>query len=300
MSSRLDIYTLQLFVTVAETKNLTQAALVRNVAPSALSKRISDLEANLQTRLFHRLRRGVEPTPAGLALYHHAQQILGSVERAEIDLADYTRGIRGHVTLLANISSIIQFLPRDLRLFRERHPDIQIALREAATPAVIRGVSEGSADLGICIASMVPHKLSVHPYNADRMVLVVPPGHPLLDYDAVTMEEALDFDFVGLHSEQVWTNYLVAASHSARKPLRMRIRVPSFDAMVSMVEAGHGISMAPIATIDRDRQLGRIVTIDIEDAWTRRVLDICHRETEMLSSAAKLLLEHLCSRAFNA
>ena len=293
MSLRFDLQTLKLFVTAVETRNLAQTAEIEHIAASALSKRISDLEMSLQTKLFHRLRRGIEPTPAGMAFLHHAQEILRSIERAETDLSEYQKGVRGHVTLLANISSILQSLPRELQSFAKKNPDIKVAVKEASTPTVLRAVADGSADLGIGVSSGIGHKLHISPYQRDRMVLIVPAKHALARRKSVAFADGLDYDFIGLHADTVWASTVTVAAREAEKSLQMRIRVPSFDAIVRMVEVGLGISMMPIAVVERELGYGKIVAVELEDKWARRTLELYYREPRTLSVAAKLLLDHL-------
>ena len=293
MHVRFDLQTLKLFTTAVETRNLAQTAEREHIAASALSKRISDLEATVRTKLFHRLRRGIEPTPAGLALYPHAQEILRGLERAAADLIDYQKGIRGHVTVCANISSILQFLPQDLASFSRRHPDIRVAVREASTPAVLRSVAEGQADIGVGVCSLVAHKLHTSPYHRDRMVLIVPAKHPLIKRKSMIFAEALDYDIVGLHAENVWTSYVTTAARKVAKPLRMRINVPSVDAIVRMVEAGHGISVVPQACVERDLGYGRIKAVALDDDWAQRRIELFTRDPGTLSAAAELLRAHL-------
>ena len=94
-SLRFDLLTLQLFVAVVEEQSIAQAAEKKNIAVSAVSRRISDLEAMLQVDLLHRLQKGIEPTPAGYALLEHARIILGNVAQLEADLLGYKQGRAG-------------------------------------------------------------------------------------------------------------------------------------------------------------------------------------------------------------
>ena len=61
---RFDLFTLQLLLTVCEEKSIARAADRENIAASAVSKRISDLETRLRMSLFHRTSKGLEPTAA--------------------------------------------------------------------------------------------------------------------------------------------------------------------------------------------------------------------------------------------
>lgn len=290
MSLRLDLHTLRLFAATVELKNIAQAAARENIAASALSKRISDLEAEVGTSLLYRHRRGVEPTPAGQALLHYAHQIIMSVDQLELDLAEFAQGVRGHVRMLANISSIVQFLPADLSSFAARNPEIKIDLSEAGTPAILKEVADGRADLGVILRGAGEHSLQTVAYRTDRMMLVTPSNHPLAARSEAAFAEALDYEFVGLHSDSGWESFVARAARDAGRTMRLRVRAPSFDAITRMVEAGLGISVAPQGAVAVSAALA---VTPLTDAWAERTLEVCYRDAGSLPPAARLLLEHL-------
>jgi DNA-binding transcriptional LysR family regulator len=117
---RIDLTSLQLFVAVCELGSIGRAAEREFIAASAISKRLSDLEATLGTPLLYRHARGVDLTPAGESLLHHARSVLYSLEKMQGELSEYADGVRGHVRVHANISAIVQFLPEDLGAFTPR------------------------------------------------------------------------------------------------------------------------------------------------------------------------------------
>jgi DNA-binding transcriptional LysR family regulator len=75
----------------------------------------------------------------------------------------------------------------------------------------------------------------------------------------------------------------------------MRINVPSMDAIVRMVEAGHGISVVPQACVERDLGYGRITAVALDDDWAQRRIELFTRDPRTLSAAAELLLAHLAA-----
>ena len=81
---RIDLTSLQLFVAVCELGSIGKAAEREFIAASAVSKRLSDLEATLDTPLLYRHARGVDLTPAGESLLHHARSVLFSLEKIRI------------------------------------------------------------------------------------------------------------------------------------------------------------------------------------------------------------------------
>ena len=80
-SMQYNLITLKMFLTVARTGSISQASEAENIAASAISKRISDLEDQIGTPLFYRQTRGVELTPAGHELARHSSNLFRLVER---------------------------------------------------------------------------------------------------------------------------------------------------------------------------------------------------------------------------
>lgn len=111
---RLDPTSLQLFVRVVEEGTIAAAAAREHIAPAAVGRRLSELEGVLHTSLFTRSNKGIKPTPAGLTLMNLARRVLHDIDDVYAQMWEYSRGIKGHVRIFANISAITQFLPGGL------------------------------------------------------------------------------------------------------------------------------------------------------------------------------------------
>lgn len=292
---RIDLTSLQLFVAVCELGSIGRAAEREFIAASAVSKRLSDLEAAVDTALLYRHSRGVTLTPAGESLLHHARTVLFGLERMQGELSEYAEGVRGHVRVHANISAIFQFLPEDLGAFARQHSQIKIDLQEHLSSAVLHAVQEGAADLGICNVGMgggAP-ELPSRPYRSDRLVLVVPAGHELAALDAIDFEAVLDWDIVGLHANSSISLAMRAAAAAAGRPLRQRIQVTGLDAMCRMIDNGLGVGLLPDRAFALMRSVGRLTAVPLTDAWAHRELRVVARDFDALPITSRLLVEHL-------
>lgn len=291
---RLDLTSMQLFVAVCEEGSIARAAQREKLAASAVSKRLSDLEAHVDTALLYRHARGVDLTPAGETFLHHARTVLFNMDRLQVDLDEYAAGIKGHVRVHANISAIVQFLPEDLATFSSAHPHIKIDLQEHVSTDIARAVADGQADLGIAHVTQPLRDLATQPYRKDRLVVVVPAQHPLAQQTAVDFAQTLDYDHVGLHSNSALYLAMRRAATLAGKPLKLRIQVTGLDAMCRMVQAGLGIGLLP----DRAFALlgsgmGALRAVALTDAWAERSLQLVARDFGTLPLTARMLVEHL-------
>ncbi|WCM92181.1 LysR family transcriptional regulator [Acidovorax sp. NCPPB 2350] len=296
---RIDLTSLQLFVAVCELGSIGRAAEREFIAASAVSKRLSDLEAAVGTALLHRHSRGVSLTPAGESLLHHARTVLFGLERMQGELGEYTDGVRGHVRMHANISAIVQFLPEDLGAFAREHDRIKIDLQEHLSPDVLHAVREGAADLGLCHTSdgAEPQELQSRPYRGDRLVLVVPEGHALAGRPAVRFEDVLDRDIVGLQANSSISLAMRRAAARAGRPLRQRIQVTGLDAMCRMIDNGLGIGLLPDRAFALMRGVGRLQAVALDEPWAERSLRLVARDFDALPAAARLLADHLARQA---
>lgn len=291
---RIDLTSLQLFVAVCELGSIGRAAEREYIAASAVSKRLSDLEAAVDAALLYRHSRGVTLTPAGESLLHHARNVLYGLERMQGELSEYSEGVRGHVRMHATISSIVQFLPEDLGSFAREHTQIKIDLQEHLSADVLQAVHEGTADIGICnMGQTDPKGLQTHPYRADHLVLVAPQEHPLTERAAVAFEEVLDWDVVGLHGGSSISLAMRGAATRSGATLHQRIQVTSLDAMCRMIDNGLGVGLIPHRAFELMQGVGRLRSVPLTDAWAQRTLSLVARDFEALPVTSRLLVEHL-------
>jgi DNA-binding transcriptional LysR family regulator len=296
---RIDLTSLQLFVAVCELGSIGRAAEREFIAASAVSKRLSDLEATLDTPLLYRHTRGVDLTPAGESLLHHARSVLFSLEKMQAELSEYADGVRGHVRIHANISAIVQFLPEDLGAFAKEHPQVKIDLEEHLSSEVVRAVHEGAADLGICNTSalVAGHELQARPYRRDELVLIVPRGHALAARERVAFEDTLECDHVGLHSNSSIYVAMREAAAAADRTIRLRIQVTGLDAMCRMIHNGLGVGVMPKRAFELMHGVGDLECVALSDEWAEREIQLVARDFETLPLTARLLVDHLQARA---
>ena len=146
---RFDLLSLKLFVTVCEQQSISRTADMEHIAASAVSKRMSDLEAIVKTPLFLRSQKGLDMTPAARDLLKHARIVLRDLGQLENEMLDHSKGRRGDVRLHACHSPIVEHLPDDLANFLALNPAIRVSIDEGLSRNVVQAVSENAADIGV-------------------------------------------------------------------------------------------------------------------------------------------------------
>ncbi len=289
---RPDLASLALFIRIAETLSITKAAAASHIALAAASRRVTQLEDQLGVQLLHRNARGVSLTPAGNALLFHARQMMGKVDEMRAEIADYSKGAKGMVRIQANASALAQYLPEDLATFAAAHPAIKVTMGEERSGAIVEAVRSGSADVGIVMEGAEAPGLELYDYRTDTLCAVVPRKHPLRAR-ALAFAKLLDYDFVGLESNTVISQILLAQASQAGKPLRLRVQVKSFDVVARMIQAGLGIGVLPEAAARAFSKPMGLRLVALTDPWARRRMFVCVRQYASLPAPARQLVDHL-------
>jgi len=293
---RYDITSLDLFISVAEERNLTRAARIKHLAVSAVSKRITELEAQVGSALLIRNARGVDLTPAGQSLLFYARQVKQTIEQLDHELGDYAAGVKGHVRIHAITSALSQFLPDDVSRFVSLYPQIKFDIEERVGSAVIRAVADGRADLGIIAAQTSAQGLETLPYRSDELTLVVPGGHPLARHTSVRFKEVLEHEFVGPHLESSMHTLLTSEAEKLGMNLKLRIRISSFDCMCRMVSTGLGLAVLPRSVINQYLRSHKLKAVTLDEPWASRSLLLVCKKYDTASPTLKTLIDHLNHR----
>lgn len=101
-----DLVDLRLMVRIAEANSLTKGAEASHISLPAASNRIKSLEGSIGAKLLYRTSQGVTLTPPGQALVHHARLVLSQIENLSGDMQEYAKGIKGHLRVFANTTSL--------------------------------------------------------------------------------------------------------------------------------------------------------------------------------------------------
>lgn len=291
-TARVDIKTLRLFIAVMEAGSLSKAAQRQHIALSAVSKRLAALEAQLGSRLFLRHSDGLEPTPAATVLLRNAQTVLRNIAQLQIEMAELGEGVHGSVAIATTTAIAANYLPDELRAFSLLHPGVAITVRDALSREAVQMASEGTVDFSIFAEPYSPGTLETYPYKTEKLVAVLPAGHPLAAHRTLTLRDMLPFDFVGGRPGSSLNTIIERAAAAAKHVLRWRVQVAGGETIARMVEAGHGVAILP-AVLARPRRPGSMVARPLREAWASRELRLCFPPQDSMTRPARLLAGHL-------
>jgi DNA-binding transcriptional LysR family regulator len=293
MSFRVDFFSLHLLAVTIREGSIARAAARENIAPSALSRRISDLERALGVPMLARGARGVEPTEAGRAALALAERIDSDMESLVHQVKAGKSEVAGTVRLFANTSSVIGFLPERLKAFIGRYPAVRIALRECQSPDVLLACLDGTADVGLCAGASLRGSLDSWPFVRDPMMVVMPRGHAMARAKVVRFADVLDHPLIGVQSGGAVDRLLHDRALKVGRRMQFTVSVGSVDAVCRMVEAGLGIAVIPTSAASAYAGAKRFVRKKLDEPWADRELRLYAPRKSPRSRAAAALIDHL-------
>ncbi|MBB3725931.1 LysR family transcriptional regulator [Nonomuraea dietziae] len=186
----MELRQLEYFVAVAEERNFTRAAERVHISQSGVSAQIRQLERELGAELFDRSARTATLTVAGKAALQHARAALaaaGALGQAVDEVSDL---IRGRLTVGMVIGCTITPLFDALAAFHRAHPGVELSLLEDNSDRLVEGVRAGALDLALIgAATATPDGLEALTIISERLVAVVPSGHPLAERQAISLRD---------------------------------------------------------------------------------------------------------------
>lgn len=295
-----DPVSLRLFIAVCEERNIALAAQREAIVPSAVSKRISQMEEQTGAQLLERGRRGVSVTPAGETLWRYARESLQLMDRMQAELGAFAQGVQGHVRVFASMSAVAQFLPEDVSVFARRYEHVRVSFEEREVWEVVRGVEEGRADIGVCWDAVDLRQLRTYPYHRDHLAAVMHRDHPLAQRRSLAFEDTIDHEHVDIMARSIMKATQQGHAAAAGKRMRYRIQVSTVDAACRIVAANLALAIVPREEASAAQKALDLKVIPLRNAWARRKFVIAVRDSESLSPPARLLVDSLRESARRA
>lgn len=295
-----DPVTARLVLVLAQEGSIGRAADKQNIAPSAVSRRLSELESRLGVALFDRSAQGVRLTGAGEAYVERARAVMREIADLETAMAEFASGGRGTLRLACTSASLSGRLPELLAAFSHQHPAITLDIREANAATGLAALEEGMADVAIVSDNYNFSRFDTSPFEDDRVWVVASPDHPLAanlsPSRPVAFAEVVDYESVGIHVAGALDRLLNEHARQLGHVIGQRVRVETFPALVRLVEAGFGIGYL------RSTSLHLLAGTDLTcaplaDPWTLRQLLVVRRRTGPQSAAMRAFIS-LCIETY--
>jgi DNA-binding transcriptional LysR family regulator len=236
------------FVAVAEELNFQRASQRLNIAQSALSRRIRDLEHDLGgVPLFVRLARGVSLTPSGETLLEDARQILALVEMAGRRAREAMQADRDRLRIAYSPgASRNQFISDIFKAFDTAFPDGGTETSLTSVEAMLAGLRDRTFIAGLLYLDQVDPAFAAMDIVEEEFYLALPRVHPLAGTNAIRLDDLLDEDFIWYSNHHAPAVRRQIEQELAARGVKLRIVMesPSAEATLGLVSNGMGLGFA--------------------------------------------------------
>lgn len=168
----MNLQQLHYFVATARLGSFSAAADELRLTQPAISGQVRRLESELGMPLFTRVGRGLVLTAAGLTFLPHAEQALAAVDRAAESVVDVRKLLGGQVTIGLFRNADYSLLPRLVKDFHERHPDVRLKILGQNSGQTAEDVRAGRLEAAVIAGPVDPAGLDVHPIASDEVLAV--------------------------------------------------------------------------------------------------------------------------------
>lgn len=286
----MDTNQLKAFVAIAELGSFSLAAQRLCLTQPAISKRIANLEQQLNYLLFERLGRRIDLTEAGKVLIPRAKAILKEVELAHRQLNDLSENIQGELHLTTSHHIGLHRLPAALKQFHQHYAKVQLQLNFLDSESAIKEVTSGNTELAlVTIPENLPTTLNSTAIWQDCLKFVVSKEHPLAQEGCPTLLLLSQYPAI-LPDLNSFTARLIKPLFD-QQGLSLDILLASnfMETLRMMVGVGLGWSLLPDTLINTED----FMPLSIKGIDLRRDLGVIHRHDKKLSNPAKALLQIL-------
>jgi len=244
----LDLRQLRYFVAVAERGGFAAAASTLNIAQSALSRHVKELERELGGALLERGARGVTVTESGKVLLARGRWLFGTIDDIKAEVRTENREPSGTVRLGAPSSLADIFYAPLAHLIVKRFPRVRLELSEGLTEGMCDRLLRGELDLAVVTTPQPNDHLDYETLVVEQVFLIGPPRDPLLKRGKLTRKE-----FEGLPAA------IVPLSRNPFPPtVPFSLRVDSAVPMKRIVASGLGYGLLPFSGIHEEIAAGKL------------------------------------------
>lgn len=290
---------LQVFEKVASLLNYSRAAEELYLSQPAVSMQIKQLEGHIGLPLFEQMGKKIFLTEAGRELFHYARNIAQQLTEMEA-VFDEMKGLgRGKLTLSV-VNTANYFTPQLLAKFCQRHPNINVILQVANRDAVLKQLSDNSTDLAIMGQPPEGLDLNAESFMDNPLVVIAAPGHPLATIPHIKFAQLARETFLSREKGSGTRSAMerVFAQHAVQP--RISMEMETNEAIKQAVQAGMGLGILSLHSIELELETHRLVVLDVEHFPLLRHWFVAHRSNKRLSSAARAFKEFLLTEAVSS
>lgn len=289
---------LEVFEAVARLLSYTQASKELHLSQPAVSMQIKQLEESAGIQLFEQIGRKIYLTEAGQEMYHYSRSISHQLDEAE-EVLEQLKGLQKGQLEITVATTANAFATRMLAMFKKQHEGVTVSLDVTNREYLLRQLAENEKDIAIMGRPPEDADLITEPFADNPLVVIAAPDHPLAGKKSIPLYMLQDQTFVvreqGSGTRTAMQRFF--DKHNLRVTSSMEMN--ENEAIKQAVQAGMGLGVVSIHTIELELETNRLVILDVEDFPIMRHWYLVHRKEKRLSPITQAFKDFVLSEGRN-
>jgi DNA-binding transcriptional LysR family regulator len=288
----MELYSLQVFLTVATERSFSRAAEKLYRTQPAVSLAVQRLEQELGEKLIDRSGKDLILTDAGRSVLEYARRFQSLQLELDNSLAELRDNSAGRLTIGANESTAL-YLLRQIERYRELYPKVKVQIRRSLSSKIPGELLDGNLELGIISYDPGDERLKSKVIYTDALAFVVSPQHRLAHRKTVSMSDLGDESFIAHNVVSPYRDVVLREFQSHKVPLRMDVEMPTIETIRRLVQHNVGVAFLPRMCVEQEIEQGVLCEIRVKELHVERKIRLIWPTRRALSHAAKAFLEIL-------
>lgn len=292
----LTIRQIEVFNAVAKRSNYTRAAEELHMSQPAVSMQIKQLEQNVGLPLFEQVGKTIHLTDAGKYMYDYGRNITDLLDEADA-VFEAIKGVESGSLSISVATTASHFATRLLAEFTKRHAGITISLDITNRESLQKQLENNEPDLVVMGQPPDGVEVEAEVFMDNPLVMIAPAGHALIGQQNISLTEIENEKFVVREPGSGTRGAIERFFAKYNVQFLTGIEMTSNEAIKQAVEAGLGLGIVSIHTLELELETKRLHVLDVVDFPIQRHWYIIQRKGKRLSPAANAFKSFVLEQA---
>ncbi len=287
---------IEVFNAVARLQNYTRAAEELHMSQPAVSMQIKQLEDSVGLPMFEQVGKKIHLTDAGKIMNGYSRNMANLLDEAD-EVFEAIKGVERGTLSISVATTASHFATRLLAEFAQQHEGITISLDITNREALQRQLENNEPDLVIMGQPPQGVEVDADAFMENPLVMIAPARHPLVSQQDIPLSHFASENFVVREIGSGTRSSIQRFFDEHQVSFNTGIEMTSNEAIKQAVEAGLGLGIVSIHTIELELETGRLQILDVEDLPVKRNWYIIQRKGKRLSPAASSFKQFVLDEA---
>jgi DNA-binding transcriptional LysR family regulator len=286
----MELYSLQVFLTVATEKSFSRAASKLLRTQPAISLAVQRLEAELGEKLIDRSGKDLVLTDAGRSVLEYARRFQSLQQELDNSIAELRDNSAGRLAIGANESTTL-YLLRHIERYRELYPKVKVQVRRSLSSKMPDELLDGNMELGVISYDPVNERIKSKVIYTDSLAFIVSPKHRLAHRKAVSITELGAEIFIAHNVLSPYRDLVLRHFQDHKVALRMEVEMPTIESIRKLVQSNIGVAFLPRMCVEQEIEQKVVCEVRVKEMHVERKIRLIYPTKRALSHAAKAFLE---------